>query len=252
MRALKILLVVVAVVVLLLAIGVFFVLSNLDGLIKTAIETKGTELLQTEVRVQDVQFELTQGRGVIRGLVIRNPEGFSQPTLFELDKTVLQVAPHSLAGPVYYIEEFTVDGATLTVEHLSGKTTNLDVLRNALQSQRSAAPSEPATAEASEPRFAIKQLNFVNTTIQWFSPYTDNRSMDLRDISQTGIGDPQQGLTAKELGLAVLQPLLDEAKAKVEAQLRDKASEEVQRALEDNLSEKDQQNLDKIRSLLGR
>ena len=68
-----------ALLVLLLIIGgsVYFLLSNLDGLVKTAIETYGSEATKTAVSVSSVKIVLQDGSGSIQGLTVGNPKGFA-------------------------------------------------------------------------------------------------------------------------------------------------------------------------------
>ena len=57
--------------------GAYYLLSNLDSIVKSAIEQYGSEITGTRVRVGSVKITLTEGRGTIRGLRVGNPSGFS-------------------------------------------------------------------------------------------------------------------------------------------------------------------------------
>ena len=63
----KIILSFVLILIVAIAGGVYYVLSNLDNLIKEAIETYGSEATQTAVRVESVKLKLTEGSGGITG-----------------------------------------------------------------------------------------------------------------------------------------------------------------------------------------
>ena len=73
-----------AFLVLLLSIGfgVYYLLSNLDSIVKAAIESYGSEATQTTVRVGKVQLKLTDGSGSISGLTVGNPKGFAAAQAF--------------------------------------------------------------------------------------------------------------------------------------------------------------------------
>ncbi len=64
--------------------GLVFVWSNLDGIVKDAIQTYGSEATKTQVSVEDVTLKLESGYASIRGLNVGNPSGFSDPNIFEL------------------------------------------------------------------------------------------------------------------------------------------------------------------------
>ena len=61
-----------------------FVLSSLDGLIKEAIETHGSEITKVEVTLADVNIDLTSGKGTLSGFTVGNPAGFKTPSAFKL------------------------------------------------------------------------------------------------------------------------------------------------------------------------
>lgn len=62
--------------VLLIIVGFIAVTLSLDSLVKSAIESTGTELTQTGVTVDDVSLSPFSGSGSIEGMRVRNPEGF--------------------------------------------------------------------------------------------------------------------------------------------------------------------------------
>ena len=53
------------------AVGVFmYVLSSLDDFIQEAVQTYGSEITKTKVTLDQVEIDLTSGRGALRGLTI--------------------------------------------------------------------------------------------------------------------------------------------------------------------------------------
>ena len=64
--------------------GVYYVLNNLDDLVKAAIEKYGSEATQTAVRVDRVKINLVDGAGGISGLTIANSNSFTMPNAFSL------------------------------------------------------------------------------------------------------------------------------------------------------------------------
>ena len=80
----KVILGLALVIIFAIAGGVYYVLSNLDALVKEAIETHGSQATQTAVRVDKVKIDLSNGAGAITGLTIANPGGFAMPYAFSL------------------------------------------------------------------------------------------------------------------------------------------------------------------------
>ena len=99
-----------AVLVLLVTLGlvVYFLLSNLDGIVKAAIEKYGSEATQTVVSVNNVELGLKDGSGAIRGLSVGNPQGFKTKQAFSLGEISTQIDLKSLSEEVFVIEHIVV------------------------------------------------------------------------------------------------------------------------------------------------
>lgn len=230
MKAVKIILAILLALGLVLG-GVFYFASmHFDDFIKRKVANVGSDMLQTEVSVQGTAFQLTKGWGEIEGLRIANPPGYSTDNFFRLDTLSLQIEPASLARDVYVIKELIIDGAELTIEHKNLKETNLTTLLNNLNSKTEGESAADANG-GSEPLFSIERLLFVNTQLHLISPAFEPQSFSLDDIQQTDIGSPNDGLTAREVSAAVMQPLLEQAKTRYEAALRQRLGDEINKRL---------------------
>jgi hypothetical protein len=69
----------------------FLVWSNLDGLVKGAIQSLGSKATMTRVNVSDVKLSLETGEARISGLNVSNPDGFSDPNIFELGMISIKI-----------------------------------------------------------------------------------------------------------------------------------------------------------------
>src|SRR5690606_19437479 len=69
--------------------GMIYLLNNLDGLVKRAIEVAGTNALATEVRVSSVNIDLANGSATLSGFSIANPPGFSNADMVRFDELYL-------------------------------------------------------------------------------------------------------------------------------------------------------------------
>ena len=65
-----------AVVVVAVVLAVYYLSASLDGIVRSAIEDYGSEIMGTSVRVSSVSIQLREGKGTIRGLRVANPDGF--------------------------------------------------------------------------------------------------------------------------------------------------------------------------------
>ena len=72
----------VGAVVALIIVAVIFVFSSLDGIVQTAVEKFGTEIVGAKVSLADVEISATSGKGILRGLKVGNPEPFKTDSAF--------------------------------------------------------------------------------------------------------------------------------------------------------------------------
>jgi uncharacterized protein YxeA len=70
------------VLVILVGVGVFVFLGQLNDIVRAAIEKVGSDMTQTNVELNEVDIELTSGKGALRGFRVTNPNGFSKDDAF--------------------------------------------------------------------------------------------------------------------------------------------------------------------------
>lgn len=70
-------------IVVVIVIGAVFLLSNLDSIIKAAVEEVGSEATQAKVSLNEVEIS-TEGKGALRGFSVGNPAGFETDSAFKL------------------------------------------------------------------------------------------------------------------------------------------------------------------------
>jgi hypothetical protein len=124
---------IIAVVVLVLLVvvggGVYYLISSLDSLVKSGIETYGSQITGTPVRVSSVKIELTSGRGTIRGLRIGNPEGFSSNDAFSLGEITLDLDPGSITAEPVIVEEVLIRAPVVHFEVDANGASNIEAIK---------------------------------------------------------------------------------------------------------------------------
>ncbi|GAB6082046.1 hypothetical protein JCM30471_09600 [Desulfuromonas carbonis] len=146
--------------VLALAAGIFFLVDNLDALVKRGIESEGSRAAGTRVTVAGVQIDLDQARGTIRGLDVANPDGFSAQPLFALGEISLQLEPASITGNLPTLEEIRIIAPRLRFELNSRGESNLDRFNQGLASGSRGSTTE--TSAAGEKRLRIRTLTIAD------------------------------------------------------------------------------------------
>jgi len=213
----KIIFSLVALVAIAIAVAVFYVLTNLDSLVKAAIEKYGSEATQTAVRVDKVRIKITEGDGAIYGLTVANTKGFDLAHAISLGETGLGIDLKSIKDEPYIINHITVRDPQVFFEINEDKKANLNELKNNLTRSGSAARDEPAEekAAAKEPRLIIRRITFERGRIAAkVTPLNKDYDLDLPSINMTNLGG-SQGATPTELAREILQRLIDAAKAEI-------------------------------------
>lgn len=205
--------------VLVVAIVVFFSLSSEDGMIETSVEAVGTTVLAAEVAVNEVEFAMDKGRGELKGVVIKNPMNYSEANFMSLPRATILLQEDARDSSLYMIEELTLDGAMLTLEHVGLNNTNADALLENIESFE-AYPLPEGQGFVSDVRFVVRNLNIVNTKMFIVSPQVAPITVPVADIILKDLGSSAKPLTAEELAAALMKPLLGHAKAAFEQELK--------------------------------
>jgi hypothetical protein len=111
-----------------IAIVLFFVVSSLDSIIKTAVEKYGSEVTQVEVRLDKAKVSITSGEGSLRGLTVGNPEGFKTDSAFSLGEISVVLDVGTVTQNPIVIKEIVITAPEVTYELGSGGS-NIDVIQ---------------------------------------------------------------------------------------------------------------------------
>lgn len=226
-----------AVIVLIIAGGVYYLFSNLDSLVKVAIETYGTEATQARVSVGKVTIGLREGSGAITDLKVANPKGFNTPEALSLGDISLKLDTATLQQNPIVIKEVTITRPKVTYEYASAGG-NLETIQKNTQAyaQKMGAggskPNGAATPQKdgkAETKVIIERLVVSGGQIAMSHAALQGRELSaaLPTITLTDIGKSQGGASPAEVAEKVLGTISQQA-ARV-------ASGELQKQLGDQL-----------------
>jgi hypothetical protein len=193
--------------VLVLVAGALWLLTqNLDGLVKRAIESYGSETAGTEVRITEVRIFLGEGRGTLRGLTVANPPGYSPSPLFTLNDITLVLDTLSLTAAVPVIDELRIGATAFRYELDAGGHSNLGILQKNMKG--SAKSGGGNQAKGAEKRLKIKRLVMADgeATLELGSLDIGRATVKVPGVTLTDLGG-DQGLTPRELSQIVLNAL---------------------------------------------
>ena len=215
--------------VVLLAGGLYYLSSNLNGIVAGVIESQGSAATQTSVRVTGVDIQLTDASAALSGLSIGNPEGFSGNAI-ELGGFSVRLDASSLTSDTIVVEDITVDGARINMLQQTGGN-NLQKLLANLQSM---APEEASESEAAGKKVIIDQFTLNGASASVSIPaLNETREVSLPTIVVQGIGRESNGATAAQVAEQILRPVVEKAiaSASVEA-AKDRVGKEIGKAVD--------------------
>jgi len=198
-----------------LAVGVYYVFTNLDAIVKAAIEEYGSATTHTAVRVDRVGIELSNGVGTINGLTIANPTGFSTAAAFSLGEIHTQIDLSSLKEEPYIIDEIRIVAPQIFFEINNDRKTNLDQLKKNLGvgAAKPGATPDAEQGKADQPKLIIKRILFTDGTINALVVPLNNKEYQLKlpTINMTNLGG-HKGATPTELTNEIINRLINQAK----------------------------------------
>ncbi len=199
-----------AVLLTLLAGGAWYLFSNLDSFVKTAIQTYGTEATKSAVVVDDVKLSLGTGSGTIAGLVVANPQGFAQPNAISVRSITLALDPNSVSGngPVV-IKTVDIAQPQVTFEVGTNGSNLLTIKNNVTEYARNELArlgNQPPPRKLSISDLAVTHGQVTVTAPQLNKTFT----IPLPDLHLHDVGG-QSGASPAQLGSEVLSAITGDA-----------------------------------------
>ncbi len=126
-RGLKIVGGIFAVVVVAIVGAFIYIYSNLDSIVKDAVETYGPQYTGVSVKLDKVELSPENGQGKLSGLLIGNPKGYKTDAAFRLGSIAMVIDIKSLTSDTIVIKSIAIDAPDVTYEFGEGGS-NIDVI----------------------------------------------------------------------------------------------------------------------------
>ena len=206
----------VAVLAVIVIAAVLFLLSNLDNIVKGAIEDYGSEATKTSISVANVSIKLEAGEASISGLNVGNPDGFSDPNIFELGKITTRIDTSTINQNPIVIDEILISAPTVVYEINQSGLSNVDILKKNLGSGggQSSSSSESGGEEL---KMIIRKLVVEDSTakVRIAALGDKQQTVNLPRIVMTDVGKKTGGATAAEVANQLSSRLLGNVKGSV-------------------------------------
>ncbi len=216
----KILISIILAIILAITGTAVYVYTNLNSIVKTAIEKYGSQATKTAVRVSSVKIQLSNGEGAVLGLTVANPPGFSFPSIITLDDISVRIAVKSVTSTPIVIDSILISGPEVFYEMKEDGTANVDILKKNLSSGPSREEQLQKSPKGKEIKLHVKKLVFEKGKVHvriaklMDKPYiVELPRLELTDIGKHG------GVTPAEIARTVATALAEEtAKAVAKTQ----------------------------------
>ena len=219
------------VLVVIVAAGVFVFLGNVNDIVRAAVEKVGSDMTQTNVTLNEVDIEITSGKGALRGS--------SDDDAFKFDEVSVTIDVTTVrSGPVV-IKEIVIQGPAVAYEFGDNDVSNLDQLNKNVQSKVGGG-DKSAKKSGDSPNIVIENLYLRGGSVSVVAPLLNEKlGVPLPTIHLKDIGKDGKGATPEEIADQVMQAILKGAQdavtnAKIDvSKLTGVAMEQVGKAAED-------------------
>ncbi|TNE59690.1 MAG: hypothetical protein EP340_01660 [Alphaproteobacteria bacterium] len=196
----------VGAVVVLIAAGLFFLTSNLDGIVKNLVEKYGSEATGTEVALGSVDLDLTGGSVTIGELSVGNPAGFKTTHAFKMKNISVTLDAEKSTRDLIVIKEILIDNPQVIYEQV-GKSSNIDKIKKNASGDGQA--SDEAEGAYSGPKIIIETLTFTGGTVEVSAEgvLKEDLATDLPAFTLRDLGKAQGGATPNEIAVEITKKL---------------------------------------------
>jgi len=201
----KNILIVIAIVVLVVVVGLWQLLANLDSIVEGVIEDVGSEVLKTDVSVSGVSIDLKGGKAAIAGMTIANPDGYSNATLFQMQDIAVDLDLNSLSEDVLVINAIRIQNPKINFEGDEDGGSNMQTLMENIDS----GSSEDSEA-TEETKMIINHFEMSGAKVTAISKMKPGEpsEINLPSIKMSGIGKAQGGVTANVVAEEITHELV--------------------------------------------
>jgi hypothetical protein len=197
------------VAVLVVGVGAWWLHSSLDGMVQRAIGHYGSQMTGSRVSVDAVELSTTDGRGVIRGLMVGSPAGFRAPHVVKVGVIDVSLDARTIADPVVVIKRIAIESPDVIYEKGESQT-NFEAIQQHIVQVLGKPADRPDSGTGSQPRrLIVQELVIRNARAQATAAGLAGQTISttLPDITLRDIGRERGGVTPAQLGQIVTKAL---------------------------------------------
>lgn len=261
----------IAAVVIVAVVALYLLWTNLDKIVKAAIEKYGSQVAQTAVGVSSVKIKLTTGEGAISGLAVGNPSGFSSLNAFSLGNIRVSLDTSTVTKEPIIIDEIHVFAPKVVYEiNETGASNIMTIKKNVDRSIKGSSKKAPEEKKdnGKDIKLLVRSLVIDKGEVELrIAALGSSRSVKLPPFQLKNIGKGV-GATPAQIAEQVLSAIIehvgpvvadlgaeqfigktvDEVRRDMEREAEKQLSNELQKALGDESPEAEKA----LKQLLGR
>lgn len=199
---------VTSLLVVILALGLYFALTYFMGsIVKAGVNSFGPQLTQTKVELTGATISPLTGSGTLTGFTVGNPEGWSDANALALGKVHVDVEPFSIFGDHIVINEIIIDEPEFLYETRFVSSNIKDLLKNI---EQFTGGGKQAPAKDGKPiKFVVKKFRLTNGKARLGVGPTAV-PVPLPPIAIDDLGVKEGGITPDQLATAVMGAVLND------------------------------------------
>lgn len=210
-----------AIVLVFLGGGFYWLCTSLDFVVKATIERFAPGIVGAPVQVREVNLSAKDGRGMLRGIEVGNPPGYSSPRALRAGTVAVGIDPATIARDVVVIRDILVDAPEITYETRAG-TSNLEAIQRNIEAyvKRGSADAPGMSGEGaakSGRRYMVGRVTIRGARVTMTNPALRGGGLtfDLPDVDVRDIGRRQGGASAAEVAHVVTAALVSRIAQKI-------------------------------------
>ena len=224
---------VIAGIIALVIIAVVVVFTQIDSIIKAAVESIGPKMTQSEVKLDKVEISTTSGEGRLSGLFIGNPKGFTTPSAMTLGEIAVKLDTSTITKDTILIKDVLIRAPEITYEYASSGD-NINAIKKNVDSYvglSKASGDKKAGADEVGKKLIIENLRIQDGKVT-ASAMGQQVNTGLPTIQLKDIGKKTNGATAAEVVEQVLAAIQQQVARVVQQQGLDKIGGAAKGALD--------------------
>jgi hypothetical protein len=247
-------LIIIGVIVVLMIIVLVIGISNLGPIIKTAVNTYGPKITQTEVHVADVSVSLLSGEANLKNFLLGNPQGFTAQEAIRVGSISVNVDEKSLTTDTIVIDAIEVVKPIITYEKMGGTDNFKSLLDNINRSSsRETAPDTPQE-EGPGKKLIIRDFIIKEGTVNLAMTSRvggKTVSAQLSELHLKNIGG-DQGSTPAEAFKQIFAALYKKIGSPAIANILEQGLQEGLGSTRDAVKQEEGKATDKVKGLFGK